>query len=143
LRSSVITRPFLARCFAGRGRFGGAAFLIGVAKTRKETANETESSERAKRFFSVDAETSEPVSNAKRLCPSSTLYVAADEKNGTERFFCEKCRKFFARKKLGRVGRSESERRANPFRGAKEGIGRSSPASCEKCERIGLSIFRE
>jgi hypothetical protein len=94
-------------------------------------------------IFGVDVETSEPVSNAKRLCPSSTLYVAADEKNGTERFFCEKCRKFFARKKLGRVGRSESERRANPFRGAKRGIGRAPSVSCEKYERLGLSVFRE
>jgi hypothetical protein len=143
LRSSVITRPFLARCFAGRGRFGGAAFLIGVAKTRKETANETESSERAKRFFSVDVETNESVSNAKRRRPSSTLYVAADEKNGIERFFCEKSRKFFRAKNKFAFCRSESERRANPFRGAKEGIGRSPPASCEKCERLGLSVFRE
>jgi len=125
---------------------GGAAFLIGVAKTRKETANETESSERAKRFFSVDVETSEPVSNAKRRRPSSTLYVAADEKNGIERFFLRKFAKkveVFSRENGFSSRRSESERRANPFRGAKGRIGRPSFASCEKCERLGLSFFRE
>jgi hypothetical protein len=94
-------------------------------------------------IFSVDVETSEPVSNAKRLCPSSTLYVAADEKNGIERFFCEKRPIFFARKSKFAFCRSESERRANPFRGAKEGIDRSPSASCEKYGRLGLSVFRE
>jgi len=125
---------------------GGAAFLIGVAKTRKETANETESSERAKRFFSVDVETSEPVSNAKRRRPSSTLYVAADEKNGIERFFCENLRKkskyFRAKTDSRRVG-AKSGRRANPFRGAKERIGPASSVSCEKRGPLGLSFFRE
>jgi hypothetical protein len=116
---------------------------------RKRKRRFAESSERAKRFFSVDAETSEPVSSAKRLCPSSTLYVAADEKNGIERFFCEKRRKIAKKGEIFRAKnnfasrRSESERRANPFRGAKERIGPAPPASCENCERLGLSFFRE
>jgi hypothetical protein len=111
---------------------------------RERRRRETNRVERAREtIFSVDVETSEPVSNAKRLCPSSTLYVAADEKNGTERFFCEKYPIFFARKSKFPFCRSESERRANPFRGAKGRIGPASRVSCEKCERLELSFFRE